>query len=283
MPGGIEMDHHKQSPNDIIDKDLYEEFDEEVLLELVEQARIDALRKEAERKAREEEPKPRYPKWAFWLIAFALLFNIVALLPQTFSVPAVEFLVTSAKLSTKDEIKTYKEAVVVIETENTKGTGFAFNADGDIITNYHVIEGNDTVTVAFPKHGLFVGEVTETFPDVDLAIVTLTEQQEEMPYLHLAKNFTLTEGEHIYFIGNPLKFQGIANEGTIMDYVHVSSKELPVVMIDAPVYRGNSGSPVIDEGGKVIGVVFATLDHDTEGRVGLFIPIDYLHERYNSK
>jgi len=269
------MDQMKKYTDDIIDEDLYEEFDEEELYELVEEARQDALQKERDRK-QEKKPKSPFPKWVFWLIAVALIFNVIALLPQTFSIPAVDFLMTSAKLSKQEDMKTYKEAVVVIEAEDSKGTGFAISTDGTILTNFHVIEGNDTVTVAFPEDGLFTGEVIETYPDIDLAVLQVDGY--DLPYLPLADTFTYEPEEKVFFIGNPLKFQGIANEGTVIDYIGVKSKELPVVMLDAPVYRGNSGSPVIDEDGEVIGVVFATLHHDDEGRVGLFIPIDYYFE-----
>lgn len=273
------MENNNQKyTDDIIDKDLYEEFDEEELYELVEEARKEALQK-AEQRKKEKESKTRFPRWVFWLIAVMLMFNVIALLPQTFSIPAVDFLITSTKLSTQEDIKAYKETVVVIETENSKGTGFSMNEAGTIITNYHVVEGNDTVTVAFPKAGLFVGTVVETYPEVDLAVLEI-EADEKLPFLPLAEAFMLQEEEEIYFIGNPLQFQGIANEGIIIDYVNVASKDEPVVMIDAPVYRGNSGSPVINNAGEVIGVIFATLHHDEEGRVGLFIPIDSFHERY---
>ncbi len=270
------MDNQEEYTNDIIDKDLYEEFEEEELYELVEEARKAALQRAEERK-REKKQKTVFPKWVFWIIALALMFNVVALLPQTFSIPAVDFLLTSAKLSTKESVKTYKEAVVVIETEDSKGTGFSINELGDILTNYHVIEGNETVTIAFPEDGLFTGEIVETFPEIDLAVVSI-EGDEPLPYLSLADSFNFEAEQNIYFIGNPLKFQGIANEGNVIDYVSVSSKDLPMVMLDAPVYKGNSGSPVIDEVGEVIGVVFATMDHPEEGRVGLFIPIDYFYE-----
>lgn len=270
------MDKKNEYAHDIIDKDLYEEIDEEQLLELIEEARKEAILKSEER--RERKQKPPFPRWMFWLVAILLFFNIVAVLPQTFSIPAVEFLITSWKLSTNDDIKQYKLSVVVIETETSKGTGFSFNDQGDIITNYHVIEGEQTVTVAFPKLGLFSGEVVQTFPEVDLAVVSI--QEEGMPHLNLANNFKEDYGSLIYFIGNPLRFNGIANKGTIIDWTYVHSKSEPVVMLDAPVYRGNSGSPVINDVGEVIGVIFATLDHGEFGRVGLFIPIDYFHERY---
>ena len=266
----------KHYTRDIIDEDLYEEFDEEELLELVEAAREEALLKAKRRK--EEKPKSPFPKWVFWLIAVALMFNLVALLPQTFSIPAIDFLVTSAKLSTNAEIKKYKEAVVVIETEESKGTGFAISEDGTILTNEHVVDGNDKVTVAFPNHGLYTGNVMEKYPEIDIAVVQVEEVEEALPFLSIDEHPTFEADEHIYFIGNPLQFTGIANEGTIIDYTNVKSKELPVLMLDAPVYRGNSGSPVINEKGDVIGVVFATLHHKDEGRVGLFIPMHYYVE-----
>lgn len=271
------MDKNKKFDHDIIDEDLYEEFEEEELIELVEEARQEALEK-ARRRREEQKSKQPFPKWLFWLVAFALIINILGVLPQTFSIPAVEFLKTSAKLSQNEAVQQYKQAVVVIETENSKGTGFSFNERGDILTNYHVVKGEHTVTVAFPDLGLFQGEVTHTFPDVDLAVVNINET--EMPHLKLADSFYADYGDPIYFIGNPLSFNGIANQGTVIDWTYVASKDEPVVMLDAPVYRGNSGSPVIDLHGNVIGVIFATMYHDAYGRVGLFIPIDYFHQRY---
>ncbi|MGM8366736.1 trypsin-like peptidase domain-containing protein [Virgibacillus sp. W0181] len=269
------MNNNDENKNNMIDEDLYETFDEEELYELVQEERRKALERERER-SENKKIKPKFPKWAFWLIAFALFFNVVALLPQTFSIPAIDFLLTSAKLSTQDDIKSYKQSVVVIETDDSKGTGFSISADGTIVTNNHVVEGEDTVTVAFPDDGLFTGEVSETYPSIDLAVVETNG--EALPFLELAEKPMYEEDEAIYFIGNPLKFQGIANEGTIISPTMLSSWSEEVYMLDAPVYRGNSGSPVINQAGEVIGVVFATMNDDDVGRVGLFVPIDYLQE-----
>ncbi|SHG20688.1 S1C family serine protease [Ornithinibacillus halophilus] len=271
------MRDDEQYKNDIIDEDLYEELDEETLLELVEEERKKALLRA--RQEKNQKPKSPFPKWVFWLIALAMLLNVIALLPQTVSIPAIEFIKTSTRLSAQDDIKMYKEAVVVIETNDSKGTGFSIDAEGTIITNHHVIEGEEKVTVAFPEQGLFSGEVVATFPEVDLAVVKT--DGEGFPYLSLADKTEFEPGEAIYFIGNPLAFNGIANEGTILDYLQLSSwpENTEVIMIEAPVYRGNSGSPIINKDGKVIGVIFATLNHDDYGKVGLFVPIDYYYEK----
>ena len=96
--------------------------------------------------------------------------------------------------------------------------------------------------------------------------------------MELAEQASFASDEPIQFIGNPLNFFGIANEGTIIDYIKLGDWNDEVVMIKAPVYRGNSGSPILDMKGQVIGVIFATLDHDEYGKVGLFVPIEYYYE-----
>lgn len=260
--------------NDMIDEDLYEDIDDEEMYELVQEAKRKALEKE--RQEKDHKPKRPFPKWAFWIISLALVFNLLALLPQTFSIPAIDFLMTSAKLSSNADVKEHKKAVVVVETEDGRGTGFAITENGTIITNHHVIEGEDSVTVAFPDEGLFTAKVTADYPAVDLAVLQVNAKN--LPHLQLAQETTFESDEAISFIGNPLRFQGIANTGTIIDYTSLDDWDQRVVMIDAPVYRGNSGSPVINNQGEVIGVIFATLDHDTYGRVGLFVPIDYYYE-----
>ncbi|HLR68603.1 S1C family serine protease [Virgibacillus alimentarius] len=266
-------DEHK---NDIIDEDLFEELDADEMEELLQVEREKAL--DREKKGKPPKSKRPFPKWAFWFIAIAMVFNIVALLPQTFSVPAIDFLTTSAKLSQQKMVQVYKKAVVVIETEDARGTGFSITDDGKILTNHHVVEGDASVTVAFPEKGLFTAEVVETYPNIDLAVLQIDrENGEKLPFLDLAENPSFHSNEIIKFIGNPLNFQGIANEGEIIDDVKLNNWTEEVVMIKAPVYRGNSGSPVINENEKVIGVVFGTLDHDEYGKVGMFVPIDYYY------
>ena len=256
-------------------KDNEEEIDDDELQDLVLEAQREILLKNALDKTSGKSKRP-FPRWIFLLIAFMMLISTFGAIFEVYSIPAIEFLKTSAKLSSQEDIATYKKSVVVVVTENGKGTGFSISSDGTIITNNHVVEGNETVTVVFPDEGRFTATVTNTYPSVDLAV--LETNGKDLPHLSLAEKTTFLDNEPIYFIGNPLSFKGIANEGTIIDYTELTDWQVPVVMMEAPVYRGNSGSPVLNREGLVIGVVFATLDHDEHGKVGLFIPIDEYYE-----
>lgn len=263
---------------DIIDEDLYEDLTDEEWYEIVKKAQREArLREVHEQKENIHKPKRPFPKWAVWLIVIAMFLHVFALFPQVISLPIIDFLKTSAKLSLDHDMAMYKRSVVVIETNDGRGTGFSIAKDGTILTNFHVVEGSKEVTVSFQDEGLFVGEVAEIYPDIDLAIVTI--EGNEMPYLDLADEASYAENDTVYMIGNPFKFHRIANKGNIIDDIQLKNWNEKVVMIKAPVYQGNSGSPVINNEGEVIGVVFATLQSKQHGKVGLFIPIEHFNQK----
>ncbi|WJE16716.1 serine protease [Halobacillus sp. ACCC02827] len=273
------MKEHDKDEIDIIDEDLYEEIDEDELYELVQEEKRKAWEKARMEKESHQSKRP-FPKWIFWLVAGVMVINIIAVLPNTFSIPALDFLVTSAKLSTDEDTAARKKAVVVVEAGESRGTGFAVSEKGLILTNHHVIEGEKRIAVAFTEEGLFEAEVVKRYPDIDLALLRI--EGSGLPYLELAEEGAGRTNEKVSFIGNPLSFTNIANEGVLIGYTQLSNWEVPVWMMDAPVYRGNSGSPVLNQEGKVIGVVFATLDDPEEGRVGLAVPIEYYLEKGES-
>ncbi|TSI05978.1 S1C family serine protease [Lysinibacillus sp. BW-2-10] len=259
-----------------------EPISEEELIELVLEAQKEALEKaRLERLSgiKKQKKRPRSVRLVAWIMAGMLLFSTFAAIFEIYSIPAIEFIKKSAALSQQDEIKTYKKAIVEVKTNIGKGTGFSISDDGYIVTNEHVIDDALTITVTFPDDGIYKGEVVESYPTIDLAILKV--DSENLPHLSLEKSYEPTKGEQIYFIGNPLYFTGIANEGKVIDYTLLQDWEDEVIMLDAPVYHGNSGSPVINKVGNVIGIVFATTKTEEYGRVGLFIPIDLLHEKLN--
>lgn len=252
----------------------------EEFLELVLQEQEKALEEDRQRRllGTQRQKKKRHPlvQMAIWIIALVLIFNTFGLIFQIYSIPAIEFIKVSSKLSQQEDIKAYKKAVVEISTPDSKGTGFAISEDGYILTNEHVIDDATSLTVVFPDKGIYEAQVIESFPSIDLALLKV--DGEELPFLKLAYSSSTIAQEHVTFIGNPLYFTGIANEGTNLQLIQLEDWDEPVMMMEAPVYKGNSGSPVLASDGSVIGIVFATLKNEKHGKVGLFVPIELFHE-----
>ncbi len=94
------------------------------------EAQEEALEKEREAKLKGiTEPKktPHKVKFVAWIMAIMLTFSTFAVIFEIYSIPALEFLKTSAKLSSQEDIQSYKKAVVQITTEDGKGTGFCIS------------------------------------------------------------------------------------------------------------------------------------------------------------
>lgn len=253
---------------DRADSDLFESINDEEMQELVRLAQEESMQKEA---FEEESPVRRFPKWMFWIISVVFLFSTFSFVIQSYSIPTFEFLSASARLSADPEIQIVKKAVVTVAAGDSKGTGFSIASDGRILTNAHVVEGHEQVTVDFPDNGIFLADVEAVYEQSDLALLKV--KGDGLPYLELADDPEFIEGDPVIFIGNPLRFHGIANKGAILGPTQLSGWDDEVIMMNAPVYRGNSGSPVIDHDGQVIGVVFAVMEHEVYGKVGLFVPI----------
>jgi serine protease Do len=233
-----------------------------------------------------EEEKRRQSvirKWIIRIIAFtlslALIANVLAIWPKVINIPAIQFLKISSELLQNENIQNYKRSIVVVEANNSKGTGFNIAPEGTIVTNHHVIDDGGNITVRFPNGKVFRAQVLTSNPDKDLAVLTIRDEGLDLPTLKLAEEKEWKKEDHIYFIGNPLFYTYIANEGRIMDTTLLKERGLEAMVIDAPIYRGNSGSPVIDQEGNVIAVIFATTEYkvaDQKSKVGLAIPVSYL-------
>lgn len=248
---------------------------------------LEAFMTEEEAKAWELEKAKRRKRKRFFakiissLLVFAMLITTLGMWFDVFNLPAIEFVKVSNQLSNQSEVKKYKKSVVTLEWDGVKGTGFNIAPDGLIITNEHVVEKTNIINVHFSNGESFQGKVLAKRPDLDLAIVDIDGQK--LPALPISPDmdWETRAGEKILFIGNPLSFTQIANQGTLKGPVMLNGWEVPVMMIEAPIYKGNSGSPVINQDGHVIGVIFATLQNpeiDTKEIIGAAVPAAYIQE-----
>ncbi|MBU8878127.1 serine protease [Bacillus sp. FJAT-29790] len=203
-------------------------------------------------------------------LAFALFVSMIQIWPQVFNIPSIHFSQKSAELSKQEDIQKYKKAVVTIQDQNSKGTGFNISESGLIITNKHVVEDMHPIMVAFPHGELLNAKIIHADPDLDLAFLQITGR--DLPFLPLSNSDLWHIQDQIYVIGNPLFHNQIANEGKILE----GSDKNGVLRLSAPIYKGNSGSPVISLKGDVIGVVYAK---STKDHTGLAIPIEKILEK----
>ncbi len=261
------------------DSDLYEEFDPD----------DPSLYEDDGDEGDNPEPDPKRPVWVRKMIVFgvalALIGNIIAFLPQIYNFSSIQFLIKNNLLSAEKHIQQYKDAVTVINAGDSKGTGFNIDSSGIILTNEHVINGARNYMVSFSDGKVYRAELLIALEEIDTAILKIvSEDKLDLPYLPI--DLTDAEatipnalGSHIYVVGNPLFFTHIANEGKVLGYTKLSDWSVPVMALDAPIYKGNSGSPVINERGNVIAVVFATMKIDYENKkvnAGLAVPIEFI-------
>lgn len=145
-----------------------------------------------------------------------------------------------------------------------RGTGFNIDPGGLIVTNRHLVEDALNIRVSFPGRGTYSGQEWYLSAVVDLAFIRL--QAEDLPTAGFAAEAP-RRGDQLLVIGNPLQFARIANRGIFVGYRAVPGRDLPYLVVDALIYPGNSGSPLFNAEGEVVGVIFATLRSDDPAEV----------------
>ncbi|MCC5896614.1 MAG: trypsin-like peptidase domain-containing protein [Phormidium sp. BM_Day4_Bin.17] len=156
------------------------------------------------------------------------------------------------------------------------GSGFILSSDGKIVTNAHVIDGADSVTVTLRDGRSLEGRVLGTDPVTDVAVVQI--EAEDLPAVRLRDSEGLQPGEWAIAIGNPLGLDNTVTTGIISaigrssSEVGVADKRVDFIQTDAAINPGNSGGPLLDQDGQVVGMNTAIIQN-AQG-LGFAIPIN---------
>ncbi|MGB5917440.1 MAG: HhoA/HhoB/HtrA family serine endopeptidase [Phormidesmis sp.] len=160
--------------------------------------------------------------------------------------------------------------------ERGTGSGFILDANGTIVTNAHVVEGADEVTVTFKDGRELRGEVVGEDSLTDVAVIKVDAN--DLPTVTLGNSDTLRPGEWAIAIGNPLGLDNTVTAGIISAtgrtsaQIRVPDKRVEFIQTDAAINPGNSGGPLLNERGEVIGVNTAIIGN-AQG-LGFAIPIN---------
>ena len=156
------------------------------------------------------------------------------------------------------------------------GSGFVLSADGKIVTNAHVIDGADSVTVTLRDGRSLEGRVLGADPVTDVAVVQI--EAEDLPTVRLRDSEGLQPGEWAIAIGNPLGLDNTVTTGIISAIgrssreVGVADKRVDFIQTDAAINPGNSGGPLLDQEGQVVGMNTAIIQN-AQG-LGFAIPMN---------
>jgi serine protease Do len=150
------------------------------------------------------------------------------------------------------------------------GSGFVWDKDGHIVTNNHVVDNADTISVTFYDGTTVSGKVVGTDPDSDLAVVKVDVPAEQLQPVQMADSTQVKVGQLTVAIGNPFALEGTMTVGFVSALgrllpVESTDAQTPgysipdVIQTDAPINPGNSGGVLVDDQGQVIGVTSAII------------------------
>lgn len=152
------------------------------------------------------------------------------------------------------------------------GTGVIFTADGYLLTNYHVVEGGQACVVALDTGYSCEAKYVAGDAENDLAVLKI--EGEDLPAAGFGDSDLLTVGDKVYAIGNPL---GVELRGTLTDGivsainrdVEVDGRIMTLIQTNAALNSGNSGGPLINEYGQVVGINVIKMSSDYSNVEGL--------------
>lgn len=160
------------------------------------------------------------------------------------------------------------------------GSGFVWDINGDIITNFHVIQDADAAQVTLADQSNWKARVVGAAPDKDLAVLRIDAPASRLHPIPIGTSRDLQVGQSVYAIGNPFGLDQTLTTGVISalnrEIESVTRRPIQgVIQSDAAINPGNSGGPLLDSAGRLIGVNTAIYSPSgASAGIGFAIPVD---------
>jgi S1-C subfamily serine protease len=160
------------------------------------------------------------------------------------------------------------------------GSGFVWDKQGHVVTNYHVVEGASAVQVVLSDGSSYKATDVFVYPEKDLAVLTIDAPASKLIPIPIGTSHDLKVGQSAIVIGNPFGLDGSMTNGIVSalgrEIESPAKRRIQgVIQTSAPINPGNSGGPLLDSDGRLIGVTTAILSPSgTFAGIGFAIPVD---------
>ncbi len=168
----------------------------------------------------------------------------------------------------------------LFEVPQGSGTGFVWSRQGHIVTNYHVIYGADSITVTLADRTEYKAKVIGADPDHDVAVLQIQASESTLQPVTIGNSQSLRVGQKVLAIGNPFGLDHTLTTGVVSalgrTIKSMSNRTIEgVIQTDAAINPGTSGGPLLDSGGRLIGVNTQIVSPSGAfAGIGFAVPVD---------
>jgi S1-C subfamily serine protease len=168
----------------------------------------------------------------------------------------------------------------LMEIPRGTGSGFIYDRQGHVVTNYHVLQDADTATVTLSDQSTWHARLVGAEPDQDLAVLRIDAPGERMRPILIGASNDLLVGQKVFAIGNPFGLDQTLTTGVISgvgrEITSVTNRKISgVIQTDAAINPGNSGGPLLDSAGRLVGVNTAIYSPSgAYAGIGFAVPVD---------
>ncbi|MBI3478765.1 MAG: trypsin-like peptidase domain-containing protein [Nitrosomonadales bacterium] len=171
----------------------------------------------------------------------------------------------------------------VMQIPGGTGSGFVWDEQGRIVTNFHVIKNANAATITLHDQSTWKARLVGAFPDRDLAVLQIDAPREKLKPIPIGTSRDLIVGQRVYAIGNPFGLDQTLTTGIISalnrEIESVTQRKIRgVIQTDAAINPGNSGGPLLDSSGRLIGVNTSIYSPSgASAGIGFAIPVDEIN------
>ena len=221
---------------------------------------------------------------------------------KTININPAKFDTESEALSATEAYNKVAPAAVVVSTKSVTqgyfmqtqevegiGSGFIINEEGYILTNYHVVKGAQEISVTLSNDVTTTAQVVNYDENQDVAMIKITDESVKIPAtVELGDSDSLQPGEEVIAIGTPLSTElsstvtkGIIS-ATSRSVAVESGVTMNLIQTDAAINAGNSGGPLVNTKGEVVGINSSKISGEAVEGIGFSIPINDIKDKIES-